>query len=223
MRWYVNQDILKIGALVLMTIEHIASIGYGVKTGWPILLGRMAYPIFAWLIALHLTHNVGFVKYLKRLFVFGIITFVALLPFGVYDTLLWSFMVPVACIGIWEEIEGKSFSKTVKFWMKSGIFVCGIFVSLFLYYSCFGFFYILAAYSVIRHYSIIKAFLSICMGFLLNPTLVLFATVSAVTTVFLIKVKKSSHRFLAYKYAFYIYYPAHLVILHILKSIGVFG
>ena len=223
MKLQINQDVLKIIAVFLMTLDHVSRIIYGMEDSFFILLGRVVYPIFGWLIALHLVQKSVYTKYLKRLFFFGMITFCALLPFGVYDTLLWSFMVPIASLWQMEKV-----SKTVKNLIKRAclnflIFVVGLILSLFLYYSLFGFLYIVTAYYVIKkRLSILKVFMVIS-GALLNPTVPLFAFVSGVMTAGLMSMNFTSKaRVIQYKYLLYIYYPVHLFVLHCLKTLHVF-
>lgn len=79
MKKVLSSNYLKIIALIVMTIDHVTWLIYpGYSTDLiPVLLhiiGRLAFPIFAYCIAegYHYTHNVN--KYMKRLLILAIIS-----------------------------------------------------------------------------------------------------------------------------------------------------
>ena len=54
---YINQDCLKVIALVTMTMDHIGEILNPTFEDYFRLIGRISFPIFAFLIAFHLSKH----------------------------------------------------------------------------------------------------------------------------------------------------------------------
>lgn len=68
-----NSNALKIIAMILMLLDHLwATIIPGNQ--WMTLVGRMAFPIFAFLIVEGYVHTSDYKKYIKRLLIFGLIS-----------------------------------------------------------------------------------------------------------------------------------------------------
>ncbi len=66
-----KNDVLKLIALITMFIDHV---GYLIYPGVRVyrIIGRISFPIFAYMIAMGFIHTSNRKKYAKRLFVFGI-------------------------------------------------------------------------------------------------------------------------------------------------------
>lgn len=68
-----DANALKIIAVVLMMLDHLwASVIPGNR--WMTMLGRCAFPIFAFMVAEGYVHTSDVKKYIKRLFVFALIS-----------------------------------------------------------------------------------------------------------------------------------------------------
>jgi TraX protein len=64
---------IKLIAIATMIIDHIAFFFYPLSF-WPRLIGRLSFPLFAWLIANGAHHTKNINKYLLRLLIFAIFT-----------------------------------------------------------------------------------------------------------------------------------------------------
>ena len=70
---FINSNTLKILAMVLMLLDHLwATIVPG--NDWMTYVGRIAFPIFAFMITEGYVHTSDFKKYVKRLLIFGLIS-----------------------------------------------------------------------------------------------------------------------------------------------------
>ena len=69
----IDSDLLKILAMIFMLLDHLwGTVVSGNQ--WMTFVGRLAFPIFAFLVAEGFVHTSDFKKYAKRLFLFGIIS-----------------------------------------------------------------------------------------------------------------------------------------------------
>ena len=151
----VNEDILKIIAVISMTIDHAARCGVldninGLLTE---TVGRLAFPIFGFLIMKHFAANIPniFKKYVVRLSFFGIITMALLLPFGQENKLniLFTFLWPILFVQLLQypfcTKQAKSFF--LPFILGMMVFVILFPLVLITDYWFVGFFYLIALYS----------------------------------------------------------------------------
>lgn len=221
---HINQDYLKIFALITMTLDHMGKILF-VPVFLPMTLtGRTAFPVFSYLIMLHLYKKQCFRKYFVRLFLFGLLTSILLVIQNVPpNNILWSFFIAVSCIWLFEKATFYSKDENVRLFLQILIFFFCFGVSIGADYSIFGFCYLLSLYGFFKHKSLFFIILSLIFGGLINPTSLVGASISILTTVILLlnHTQANDKRYIHSKWFFYIYYPAHLTILYVLKSWGV--
>ena len=219
---YINQDCLKVIALLTMTIDHIGSILIP-TCDFLRLIGRTSFPIFAFLIAFHLSKHNLFQKYLKRLFIFSILTTIILMPFiPIFPlNILWTFSLAlIALYGI-QYIQKRHKAETfLKYISTCFIIYIGGILSILTDYPLFGFFYILTLYNWLKTKRFLWCELSLILSFLMNINLGITAGVISLLTTFLLIIQKippkNAIRFLKPWWIFYAYYPAHLIILYVL-------
>lgn len=219
-----NQDGLKIIALITMTLDHMGKIIF-LPTCEPMtLIGRTAFPIFSYLIMLHLYEKKCFQKYFVRLFLFGTLTSVVLvLQNESPNNILWTFFVAIACICL----LGKAFlvfEKTaIRNFLNILIFTFCFFVSFGTDYSIFGFCYLLSLYGFFKYKSPLFVMFALVFGGLINPTTLSAAAISIITTGILLMNNPMGRnkRYIRSKWLFYVYYPAHLTLLYALRTAGI--
>lgn len=188
------------------------------------LIGRTAFPIFSYLIMLHLFEKQCYVKYFVRLFLFGLITSAVLIlqnesPINI----LWTFFVTVACVWLLGKVSSffkDSFFKDI---FRVLIFIYCFAVSFGTDYSVFGFCYLLSFYGFFKYKTPLFVGLALVFGGLINPTAYAQASVSIITTGILLmnNSKGSDKRHIHNKWLFYVYYPAHLSVLYALRASGI--
>lgn len=221
---YVTQDALKLLAVVAMSLDHLYKIGYP-NLEFLGFIGRIAFPIFAYLLMFHLYTKKCFMTYLKRLLFWGLITQVILFFLSGFDNnILLSFFVAVLCLFLFEKISEGVQNNGIRVALYELVFVGGLAASFYLDYSFFGFIYMLSLYGFFAYKNTFFVFLSLLFGALINPFSVLDASISLATTLFLLMnvPPLASRRLIKNKWFFYIYYPAHLTFLYSLKILGVF-
>jgi hypothetical protein len=118
---FINSNTLKTLAMVLMLLDHLwATVIPGNQ--WMTCVGRLAFPIFAFMISEGYVHTSDFKKYAKRFLIFGLISEI---PFNlmmgsrvfypVHQNVLWTFLLGIAMIR-WNEKAGNA---------RSGGALCG--------------------------------------------------------------------------------------------------
>ena len=110
--------LLHIIAMIFMLCDHIwGTIVSG--NDWLTCIGRLAFPIFAFLTVEGYFHTKNFKKYMKRLLIFALITEIPfnlaiggnfLYPF--HQNVLWTFLIALIAIYFLEKIKNK------KIWLK---------------------------------------------------------------------------------------------------------
>ena len=146
----VSADFLKIIALITMTLDHFSKV-FGVGVFLSDTFGRMAFPIFSFLVIKNLYQYHPVKKYLIRLGGFGILTSVLIYLFNPEQhNVLFTFFWAVLFISVLEYLSVHIY---ILFWQ---VYLSGLlFLSLFPFilradYSIFGFFFLMALYTWFR-------------------------------------------------------------------------
>lgn len=233
----INSNLLKILAMIFMLLDHMwATIIPGNQ--WMTNVGRLAFPIFAFLIVEGFTHTSDLKKYIKRLFIFALISEI---PFNLIYTGSWVFpfhqnvmftlLLGLLCIS---EIDKIKNNKELKTRAKS-IFK----IIIFLLISIIGFvdYGITGVLTIITFY-IFKDFKFAWIGQLISLILlyiVFFKGQSVVINIFdfeyflplqsigilsLIPIwlynGKKGKKNKIIQYTFYSFYPVHMLVLYLI-------
>ena len=224
----INPDLLKIIALTTMTIDHLFLFFPTLPLAeWGRFIGRISFPIFSFLLITHLYQKQIYVKYLKRLGLFGILSFIILLPFQqklhipltLPFNILISFFIVVLTLWWIKHIQNDSLSPLIKKTIIGFSFLGMGFFSFACQYSLDGFLYLIAWYFYLKKPDKMKIILLLLLSIGLNTSLTygsLQGIASMTTTAFLLMLshpKKNYPRLIKNTYIFYIYYPLHLAFL----------
>jgi hypothetical protein len=236
LKFSINPDFLKIIAIISMTIDHLVK---GIKGENMMLIsnsaGRIAFPIFGFLIAVNLARFVKcddesffviYKKYLIRLFIFGTITlYLDYLTLGkMRYNIMFTFFLSVLFIYTTELIRRQNFSDVQKILFISVSVLWFTQMSFLVEYSTQGFGYIVLFYYFIvykedtkyRPYFLV---LLIIFSVLLNYNSILAICFTVSTVVMLLMIKKQSFekkRLVRSWWFFYVYYPIHKTIINLI-------
>ncbi|NMA02849.1 MAG: hypothetical protein GX923_09865 [Clostridia bacterium] len=202
-----NSDFLKIIGLFTMLIDHIGAVFYPQVTLFRII-GRIAFPIFAYQIGVGYKNTKNLRKYLLRLLLVGIISQV---PYSLLFTtktlnIFFTLLIGLIAITVYERIN-------------PALGMLFPFLSLFIDfdYGIYGVFTILVLFVFNQRNTMFIA----GQG-LLNITYCLwynsFLQMYSILAVFLILYFKINIRINVSKLWFYAFYPVHLIILLLLNS-----
>lgn len=212
----VCSDWFKYFALVAMTAAHIDL--YILHTNWlNNTLGRMAFPLFAFLLLKNFCQYHPIKKYIFRLTLFGLLTQACFFLFKIQTgNILFTFLYAIIFLSLAE-----SLCKKYSF-LNQAYYLTLLFLILFPFilisaYSLPGFFFLLALYAYFHHKSRLNYWAVIFTTLAINST-DLIATLSSLFTMILllnyVKIKNGAR--LIKWWAFYIYYPLHIILLNAL-------
>ena len=225
----INTDILKIIALVTMTIDHIATfLDFIPYSDVGRYIGRTSFPIFAFLLMKHLSQKQIYKKYIIRLSIFGVITMLVLLPFygevkvnPIFPfNIMFTFLIAVLALFVYNKVKNGQFSHSWKQRCLRFSFFCFGLMAFISQYSVEGFCYLITIYFYYLKPSKLKYLLILVFSILFN--VIDFGwIVSFVTTFILLQLdsNKQYPRIIKHWWSWYVYYPLHLFILLMLSSI----
>ena len=230
----INPDVLKIIALITMTMDHIGHVLFPGKYMILRFFGRFSFPIFAFLLASHLSEKNLYKKYILRLIPFAVLSLILVTPFDMYIketfklSILWSLLLCIVTLYCLEKISNErtpSFLKWVCYLLTLSIGLC---LSLLVDYGYFGFLFIITLYGYFKTNKNIYLLSTLIFSFFLNskgfftyPLLIFIMCLpSLLVTFFLIIQKRPSSknhkRFLKPWWVFYAYFPLHFFVLYII-------
>lgn len=237
--------VLKLIAIITMLIDHIGAILYPGNLKYRII-GRLAFPIFAFLIAEGYSHTKDFKKYISRMFIFAMISqipfYLAFYGNGAFESnqimnyfrgnfnVLFTFLLALFAVWSYDNLD-KTLSIVITFSL------CFLATSLNVDYSFYG---VLLVYV----FCVIKSKIGKIVGFFIVHLLYLWQSYGIITiaggalsvntlafmntemTLVMLMPLASSILILLYngklgnkslKWFFYVFYPAHILILYLIK------
>ena len=230
----INLDVIKVLALVVMTIDHIGHLLYP-RCFELRLIGRATFPLFVFLLTLHLAQQGIFLKYIKRLFPFALLSTMMISPFDVVIrhsfklNIFWSFLVAVVFLFLVEKIKKDNMLKYLKIFLCSILGLIFSALSFLCDYQFGGFLLIVTMYAWFKtrkpFFLLALLFVSLYLNsdhLMMYPRVViLFMLMTFLTVLVLLwqkkRLDKSKKRYLKPWWIFYAYYPAHLLVLYIIK------
>lgn len=219
----INTFILKVIAIVSMTIDHV---GYVLLPQYPILrvIGRLAFPIYCFLIIEGYFHTKDIRKYLLRLLIFALVSEVPFdLAFNIGNeginpfhnqNVFFTLFLGLVVVYIYDNLKKYAIDK---FYLYIPAFV-GIFGCIILAhftntdYEAGGVCLIFTLY-VFREYKLLRILIASLELYLFFGVIECFGII-AFLPIALYNGKLGPKM----KYFFYIYYPTHLLILFFLKN-----
>lgn len=237
----INSEFLKIMALVFMLFDHMwATIIPGNQ--WMTNVGRLAFPIFAFLIVEGFIHTSDFKKYVKRLLIFGLISEI---PFNLmysgsvffpfHQNVMFTLLLGLLTIN---EIEKIKTNKDWKFVTKSVLKILGLLlisVVGFVDYGLTGVLTIIAFY-IFRNFKFawlgqLVSFILLYIVFFKGQSVIVnlcgmeyFLPLQGLSILALIPIwmyngkRESKNKIL--QYSFYAFYPIHMLALYLIYYFG---
>jgi len=223
-----NIDFLKFIAIASMTIDHIDYIIFNRELLYLSYIGRLAFPLFAFILAYNFYHNTSNQKkYLERLMIFALVSQpfysislitnrlnvfftlgigMALLLF--FNKKKLSFLPFFFLPFVWVVLSQNSGIPNVEYGLPGVLLVYSVGLFLKNHQTSYGF--------------LVSGFL-----FFINLQAISFctffrvlSTILAVPVVYLSRYVKDDLRLIfKHKYFFYIFYPGHLILLWLIKII----
>ena len=217
-----NRNILKIIAVISMLIDHIGAFIFQ-NLNWLRLIGRLAFPIFAFFIAEGLKHTSNKRKYIVTLLIFAIISQIPyfLLKEWFKLNILFTFLTAILIIYLIETINRNFLLKTTSL---TSIFVVLLLLELFsvIDYGIIGIILIMVFYfskdkkTSLLYGAITLLVLSLYNAYLGNFTLYSFNQFIGLLSIPILSLYNNEKGKVNLKYLFYIFYPLHLLIIYII-------
>ena len=208
-----------------MLIDHT---GYGlyilpaVKSTYTVLraVGRNALPIFCFFLVEGFIHTSNRWKYLRNMLVFALISQVPY-HYAFFRTKPWNYQFNIYCtlalglVAVWLIDLLLDKRKSIEGWALSGLIVAGITAVASIANISYGWTGILliVVFYVLRRYP----YLAIIIGYIL--LIIYDRTEAYALPSFLLLLLYNGQRGKQNKWFFYVFYPAHLAVIAIIKAI----
>lgn len=212
---YLDNFILKMIAIISMTIDHI---GYIFLPGTPYYsmargIGRIAFPIFCFLIVEGFHHTKSPVNYLLRLFLFALISEV---PFDLaffgstadwqHQNVFFTLALGLACLFCFEEMN------TRKWFAIIFVLIFGAAYYIKCDYSVGGVLMICVFYLTAQSFGVQFILIALIMYMFFGP-----AELYGLIALVLIYFYNGKRGYNKAQWFFYMFYPLHLIILHFIS------
>ncbi len=226
--WGLSGNALKLMALVFMTIDHLGMLIFP-QYGFMRIIGRFAFPIFAYMIAEGCTYTHDRRKYLMNIFLLGVLYQIAywFVEHGLYCCIFITFSLSILTI---YAVDFAMKSKNAAAWILPVLalaldwVLCEELVKIpFLksldYHIDYGFFGVIVPVLVYVPKNKWAKLAALAAGIFLMYLDRHGKTLWMLVSVGLLALYNGKRGKLRIKTLFYVYYPVHLVILEIISKI----
>ena len=223
----INIDVLKIFALVTMTIDHVGKylLENGVLKECMFAVGRTSFPIFSFLLMMHLAKMDIYKKYIIRLLGFGLLSLVVVALFqslgcdvNIFSlNILLSFLLGVVFLKICDLIKKEEGPKLLKAIMLGFSFCVFTFLSLAFEYKFFGFLFLVFLYLYFKKKNNIILGIVLLLSCLINFSEYWVISFFTMVVLFFNQYDVKHKRIINKWWFFYAYYPLHLFIIFCFK------
>lgn len=211
---FLSLDTVKWIAIVAMFIDHFGLVVLDESDNYMRTIGRLAFPIFSYILVynfIHYTSNK--IRYITRLLIFASLS-QPIYSFATGDyhiNIIGLFAFSLFFLFLLEKVDEKKEDRLRGFLLFSLVF-SGFMLSNFFDYGGFGFLIIVSFYMVEKFSKkyILLTGLLFCALYIGNIEQLLFSIIGVLLPFF---AKKESDKRRGWKYFFYFFYPAHLLIL----------
>lgn len=215
-----GRDLLKIVAILSMAADHVGAILYP-DLLWLHIVGRLAFPLFAYLIALGIESTSKPQKYLATLLIFAFVSQVPYyLAFGIQPferlNILFSLFTSALVLYFYNKKNLETFAL---------VLAVAVLASIFL--NMEGSFYVIftvGAMKLLKSKPELGILALLALNLIFLPDIQMLALL-AVPLIFLhvknylkieTTISDNSHLYSVRKYAFYVFYPLHLGLLYLI-------
>lgn len=215
---------LKLLALAAMTCDHIA-VAFFPRAVFLRIIGRLAFPIFAYMIAEGCTHTKNRKKYLLSMAALALVCQVVywIAMGSLYQCVLVTFSLSIGLIYLLDHVKRKK-NNLSKLWGLLGFvgayFLCEILPDLLVgtdYHIDYGIWGVFLPVLVFFGKERRQKLVHFACGLVLLSFRLGGIQWFCLTTVLLIALYSGRRGKLRMKYLFYIYYPAHLVLIQLIS------
>ena len=226
LKLFINIDVLKIFALITMSLDHVAK--YLLEQGGVrecfIGLGRTSFPIFSFLLMMHLAKMNIYKKYITRLGLFGFIAFLLMFVFSfVFEdikifplNIMVSFLLAVLFFKVVSIIQKEDGPKYIKIMMWLFSFFVFSFLSLVLDYGLYGFLFLVFMCLYFKEKNKLILGIILLLSCLININGYWFMSLLTTIVLFFNQYDAKYKRIINKWWIFYIYYPLHLLIIFLI-------
>lgn len=218
---------IKILACLCMFIDHIGAALFP-EYIFLRIIGRLAFPLFAWMIALGYIHSRDPIKYMKRL---GIFALISQIPFNLALktqslNIFFTLFLGLMAIYFYDKYEKEQHERSkqlsiilpsiIATILNTDYFAYGIATIFLFYYYREDFKKLIKSQAILNIALILLYIISVVLGgasFELGGIIQLFSLFSLI----IIKYYNKKQGVKKYRYAFYAFYPVHLLIIYFIK------
>lgn len=223
----INNNLLKIIAVICMIIDHIHVI-FNINNILLIMIGRLSFPIFAYLISEGIKYTSNKKKYARNLLIFALISEV---PFNLafsnkiidYENIntIWSFFIAVIVITFLDYLLKKDKKGCLLYFPLIIFLVFLISTLISVDYLGFGVLLIICFYysNKTKYKNLIDSLciiiFSICICIISKSFIQMYCILSIFLILLYSHKKEKRNNYI--KYGFYIFYPLHLLVLYLIS------